>query len=49
MARRYPSQGASIIADKVVPKYPAAKQADIRATIEAGGYWVDWDLVGDNE
>jgi len=49
MAKRYPAQGASIIADRVVPKYPAAKQADIRATIEAGGYWVDWDLAGDNK
>lgn len=48
MAKRYPAEGTSIIADRVVPKYPAAKQAEIRAAIEAGNYWVDWDLAGDN-
>jgi hypothetical protein len=49
MAERYPSIGASIIADRVVPKYPASKQAEVRAKIESGGYWVDWDLNGDNQ
>jgi starch-binding outer membrane protein, SusD/RagB family len=49
MALRYPEYGASIIADRVVPKYPVAKQAAVRAAIESGGYWVDWDLNGDNE
>lgn len=49
MAERYPAYGASIIADRVVPKYPSGKQAEIRANIEAGGYYVDWNLSGDNE
>lgn len=47
MAERYHS--ASIIADRVVPKYPVYKQAEIRKIIESGKYWVDWDLKGDNE
>jgi len=47
MAERY--NDPSIIADRVVPKYPLAKQASIRAKIMAGGYWVNWDLTGDNE
>jgi starch-binding outer membrane protein, SusD/RagB family len=49
MALRYPEYGASIVADRVLPKYPASKQAFVRSAIEAGGYWVDWDLKGDNE
>jgi hypothetical protein len=36
------------VADRICPKYPLARQAEIRAGIEAGGYWVDWDLRGDN-
>jgi starch-binding outer membrane protein, SusD/RagB family len=48
MALRYPKYGASIIADRVVPKYPAAKQTYIRSVIESGGYWVDWNLEGNN-
>ncbi len=47
MAQRYGE--AKIVADRVCPKYPIAKQAAIRANIEAGGYWVNWDLKGDNE
>lgn len=47
MAERY--HEPSIIADRVVPKYPLAKQAEIRSAIESGRYWVDWDLNGDNE
>lgn len=46
MAERYHTP--SIIADRVVAKYPVYKQAEIRSTIETGGYWVDWDLNGDN-
>jgi hypothetical protein len=49
MAERYPAYGASIVADRVVPKYPSEKQAEVRAIIEANGYWVDWDLKGDND
>ncbi len=48
MAERYGKDG-SIVADRVCPKYPIAKQTAIRAGIEAGGYWVDWDLRGDND
>jgi len=47
MAERHHS--ASIIADRVVPKYPTDKQSEIRGIIESGKYWVDWDLKGDNE
>ncbi len=47
MAERYGD--AKIVADRVCPKYPAGKQAAIRANIEAGGYWVKWDLKGDNK
>lgn len=47
MAQRY--NDPKIIADRVCPKYPVAKQSAIRAGIEAGGYWVNWDLRGDNE
>ena len=47
MALRYGD--AKIVADRVCPKYPGAKQAAIRAIIEAGGYWVHWDLRGDND
>lgn len=46
MAQRY--NDLSIIADRVVPKYPTAKQAEIDTKIKAGGYWVNWDLNGDN-
>jgi hypothetical protein len=46
MAQRY--NDAAIIADRVCPKYPDSKQAAIRAIIEAGGYWINWDLQGDN-
>lgn len=46
MAQRY--NDPSIIADRVCPKYPTAKQGAIRANIEAGGYWVNWNLQGDN-
>ncbi|MDR0811132.1 MAG: hypothetical protein LBN23_02490 [Paludibacter sp.] len=46
MAQRY--NNPDIVADRVCPKYPAGQQAAIRAAIEAGGYWVDWDLNGDN-
>lgn len=49
MALRYPAKGASIIADRVVPKYPLSRQAEIRSKIEAGGFWVDWNLNGDNK
>lgn len=48
MAERY-GRDAAIVADRVCPKYPTAKQAAVRAQIEAGGYWVDWDLRGDND
>ena len=48
MAERYGHDG-SIVADRVCPKYPQAKQASIRANIETGGYWVNWDLNGDNK
>lgn len=47
MAQRY--NDASIIADRVVPKYPSALQPEIDAKIKAGGYWVNWDLNGDNK
>lgn len=40
---------AKIVADRVVGKYPAGIQSSIRAGIEAGGYWVNWDLNGDNK
>lgn len=48
MAERYGKDG-SIVADRVCSKYPLAKQSAVRASIEAGGYWVDWDLRGDND
>ena len=48
MAERYPVQGASIVADRVVPKYPLAKQSTVRSAIESGGYWVKWNLSEDN-
>lgn len=47
MALRYGDP--SIISDRVCPKYPDGKQGHIRAAIEAGGYWVDWNLRGDND
>lgn len=46
MAERY--NDPDIIADRVCPKYPLSKQASVRANIEAKGYWVNWDLNGDN-
>lgn len=46
LAERY--NDASIIADRVVPKYPSALQPEIDAIIKTGGYWVNWDLNGDN-
>jgi hypothetical protein len=47
MALRY--DDATIVADRVCPKYPEAKQSDIRAKIEGGQYWVSWNLMGDND
>jgi starch-binding outer membrane protein, SusD/RagB family len=47
MAERH--HDPSIVADRIVPKYPLSKQAEIRSKIESGGYWVDWDLNGDNK
>lgn len=46
LAERY--HDASIIADRVVPKFPVGLQPDIDAKIKAGAYWVNWDLNGDN-
>ncbi len=46
LAERY--NDASIIADRVVPKYPSAMQPEIDSKIKNGGYWVNWDLNGDN-
>ncbi len=34
----------SIVADRVCPKYQVSQRDAVRAAIEAGGYWVDWDL-----
>lgn len=42
MAERY--NDPNIVADRVCPKYPAALQSSVRSAIQAGGYWVDWDL-----
>ena len=42
MARRY--NDMSIIADRVVPKYPAGQQAEIRSKIENGDFFIKWDL-----
>jgi starch-binding outer membrane protein, SusD/RagB family len=47
MAQRYGDP--SIVADRVCPKYPVEKQAAIRSAIEAGGYWVNWNLNGDTK
>jgi len=47
MAQRYGD--ATIIADRVCPKYPAAKQTEVRSVIVAGGYWVNWNLKGDDK
>lgn len=47
MALRY--NDAKIVADRVCPKYPLAQQDQIRSKIEAGGYWVNWNLNGDNK
>ncbi|MDR1273431.1 MAG: RagB/SusD family nutrient uptake outer membrane protein [Odoribacteraceae bacterium] len=43
-ARRYGNDYAHFIADKIVPKYPEAMQATVRAKILAGEYFVKWDL-----
>lgn len=42
MARRY--NDMSIIADRVVPKYPVAQQAAIRSAIEGGDFFINWDF-----
>ncbi len=42
MARRY--NDMSIIADKVVAKYPEGQQAQIRSKIEGGDFFIKWDL-----
>lgn len=42
MAERY-GKDASVVSDRVVPKYPAALQDKVRASI-ASSYWIDWDL-----
>jgi hypothetical protein len=47
MVQRYGEP--QIVADRICPKYPASQQAAIRSIIQAGGYWVDWDLNGDNK
>ncbi|MDR2130644.1 MAG: RagB/SusD family nutrient uptake outer membrane protein [Odoribacteraceae bacterium] len=44
-ARRYGNDYATFVADRVVPKYPASMQADIRAKILAGEYFVKWELA----
>ena len=41
MAQRYGDM--SVIADRVVPKYPAYMQEDIRSKIMSGDYFVTWD------
>lgn len=46
MAEKY--NDPAIVADRVCPKYPAAKQATVRAAILARKYWVDWDLKVDS-
>jgi len=48
MAEKY--HDPSIVSNRVCPKYPAGKQAQIRSAIESGGYWVSWELSDkDNE
>jgi len=42
MARRY--NDMSIIADRVVPKYPADRQDEIRAKIMNGDFFIKWDF-----
>ncbi len=42
MARRY--NDYNIIADLVCPKYPEAKQAEIRSKIVNGSYFVPWNI-----
>jgi hypothetical protein len=42
MAKRY--NDMSIIADRVVPKYPQSMQESIRAKIMDGGFFIDYDL-----
>ena len=55
MAERYKNDahdgleyGPAIVANRVCPKYPSVKQAAVRSAIEAGGYWVNWDLKVDS-
>ena len=33
------------VAKRIVPKYPASKQAHVNSSIK-GGYFVNWDLQG---
>lgn len=40
MARRY--NDMAIVADRVVPKYPAAMQETVRSRIMNGDFFVDW-------
>ncbi|MCC8174763.1 MAG: hypothetical protein LIO65_10525 [Odoribacter sp.] len=42
MAKKY--NDYSIVADRIVPKYPESMQAEIRQKIMNGGYFVEWDL-----
>ncbi len=42
MANRY--NDMSIIADRIVPKYPESMQESIRAKIMDGGFFIDYDL-----
>ena len=41
MAERY--NDMSIIADRIVPKYPAGRQQEIRDKIMNGEYFIKWD------
>lgn len=43
MARRY-GWDLSIITDRICPKYPVSMQGEIKSKIEAGEYFVPWDL-----
>jgi hypothetical protein len=47
MAQRYGD--ANIVVDCVCPKYPESKRDNVRSIIQAGGYWVNWNLQGDNK
>lgn len=46
MAERY--KDASIVADRVCPKYESGLRDAVRNSIMNKGYWVDWDLKLDN-